>query len=53
MKADHLYKNYPAHVRKAIDNIAKRAKTTKENVIVAYLKAARGAAVNAPSLFLK
>ena len=48
-----LYKNYPAHVRKAIDNIARRANTPKENVIAAYMKAARDAAVNATSLFLK
>ncbi len=53
MKVDQLYRNYPAHVRKAIDNIAKCAKTPKKNVIAAYMKAARGAAVNAKSLFLK
>lgn len=53
MKMEQLYKNYPAHVRKAIDKIAKQAHTTKGNVMMAYLKAARGAAVNAASLFLK
>ncbi len=49
---ENMYNAYPVNVRRAIDRIAKRANTTKENVVKAYLGAARGRPVNAKSLFI-
>lgn len=46
------YSEYPKKVQQAIDRVAKRAGKTREEVIAAYSKAAKGAAVNAVSLFL-